>query len=422
MLSFKVFTRAFFRADWIPLLSPHIKLSTDRQDRGARDGDVESIRSKDKGYQSANSSFAPPSMPMPIVTYSALAIIAVIFLFMWYVGKGNIASISVMFGAKDNDLIRQGQWWRFITPIFLHGSFEHLIVNAFSLWQIGISMERIYGSKKYFVILIVAGIAGNLLSYALSPTLSLGASGALFGLVGAGLVFPVRFHQYMNPEDRRKILSQLATMAVINLALGFMLRGIVDNWAHIGGLVGGAVVALFFIPDSLLDEDRFDSVGNIFASILSSALCGVILFAGIMQWSSKAQKPDLKLVTYTLQQPDPWWSIGMAPKWKLKDGFWISPEGAVAKISSSDEDPVVREEVLSMIGSKKPANITIDGMTGWDNLIKTKEEVKRTILIFAYGRGFAFTLNSPLAAYTPQVQAEVETSLKHLRFFHAPRQ
>ena len=226
----------------------------------------------------------------------------------------------------------------------------------------------------------------------------------------------------MNPEDRRKILSQLATMAVINLALGFMLRGIVDNWAHIGGLVGGAFVALFFIPNSLVEEDRFDSIGNIFASILSSALFGVILFAGIMQWSSKTQKPDLKLLTYTLQQPDPWWSIGIAPKWKLKDGFWTSPEGAIAKISSSDEDPVVREKVLSMIGSKKPANITIDGMTGWDDLIKTKEEVKRTILIFAYGRGFAFTLNSPLAAYTPKVQAEVETSLKHLRFFHAPRQ
>ena len=97
----------------------------------------------------------------PYVTYGMLGLIALIFALMYHFGGGDVSSVSLEFGAKDNELIRQGQWWRLVTPIFLHGNFVHLLVNSLSLWQLGGSLERIYGSRKFFLIYMGAGIAGN---------------------------------------------------------------------------------------------------------------------------------------------------------------------------------------------------------------------------------------------------------------------
>ena len=404
------------------LQAPHAALSVEGGNRPNQpplkttSPDTESEEGQDDPRDS------PPSYPTPIVTYLLLGIIAITFLLMFRAGNGNIESVSTAFGAKDNNLIRQGQWWRFITPIFLHGSWQHLLVNALSLWQIGVSLERIYGSRKFFVIFIVAGVFGNLFSFLLSPTSSLGASGSLFGLVGAGLVFPLRFHRHINPEDRRKILSQLTTVTFFNLMIGYLLRGVVDNWAHIGGLAGGAFVALFFIPDSLADDDRPDIVGNAVASVLSSGVFGLILFAVAMQWGAVKQTKSAQLVTYALKQADPWWSIGISARWKQKDGTWVSPEGAIIRISSSDEDSELAAEAISLVQRKKPFNLTYDGMFGWEMVEKTKELVRQRDYLIAYGKIFTLTLDAPPPAYTPRVRSEVRTSLESLRFFHSPRQ
>src|SRR5260221_13935935 len=105
-----------------------------------------------------------------------LAIIAGVFIAMMIVGRGNVGQdpIPYNFGAKVNELIAGGQVWRLITPMFLHGGWLHLLVNSYSLYQLGGSMERIYGSRKYLLIYVAAGLVGNSLSYRMTPALSLG--------------------------------------------------------------------------------------------------------------------------------------------------------------------------------------------------------------------------------------------------------
>ena len=144
----------------------------------------------------------------PIVTYSLLAIIWGVFFAMSAVSHWHISSfpdqVCDLFGDKQNSRIITGghlvQWWRFITPIFLHGGLLHICVNSFSLYIIGKQLEPFYGSRRYFLIFMAAGIAGVLASFRFSQNPSLGASGALFGLVGAGIVFPIRFRSLIAPS------------------------------------------------------------------------------------------------------------------------------------------------------------------------------------------------------------------------------
>ena len=149
------------------------------------------------------------SRPRPVVTYALLAILVAVFAGMWIAGHGDVSTVATLFGDKENDLIRAGQVWRLVTAIFLHGSPMHLLVNGLSLYWLGAPMESFYGSRKYLLIFLISGIAGNLLSFARSPFPSLGASGAIFGLVGAGLVFPIRYRSLLQEKARSQILTTL---------------------------------------------------------------------------------------------------------------------------------------------------------------------------------------------------------------------
>ncbi len=138
------------------------------------------------------------------------------------------------FGAKVNNLIMEGQYWRFITPMFLHSDIVHLAVNCYSLYIIGMQVERIFGRGRFLVIYFVSGFIGSAASFAFSLNSSVGASGAIFGLVGAMLYFSLRRPALLKSSYG----ANLVTMIIINIAYGFMNRRI-DNHAHIGGLVGG---------------------------------------------------------------------------------------------------------------------------------------------------------------------------------------
>ncbi len=350
-----------------------------------------------------------------------LGLIALVFALMYHFGGGDVSSVSLEFGAKDNELIRQGQWWRLVTPIFLHGNFVHLLVNSLSLWQLGGSLERIYGSRKFFLIYMGAGIAGNLLSFAFSPTQSLGASGALFGLIGAGLVFPIKFRNLIPVANRNKILSQLGMITIFNLGLGYSMRGIVDNSAHIGGLIGGAFVALFLIPDAL--EVVPPSSINTYAIKLSTAIFIVItLLSAGLQWQNRNVSRLPALVAYSPQMADPWWSIGLPKRWAGKNGVWTTPEGAVIKISSSDQDQTAAIEASQLVQSKEPFNLFIDGMGGWRLNEQNDKFVRQRYCILAYGKALALTLVSTPAAYTPRVQRDVAQALDSLRIIHPAQQ
>jgi rhomboid protease GluP len=172
-------------------------------------------------------------------------------------------SVLIAYGAKLNYLIDAPnyQWWRFIAPMFIHINLFHVLVNMYSLLMVGPLVEKLYGSAKFVVFWIVTGIAGVVASYlTVRPQLatgtfgrfifknvdvpSAGASGALFGLVGVLFVFGIKFRRELPEGFKRAFGTGMLPIILINLFIGFVGRGFIDNAAHLGGLFSGAALAL----------------------------------------------------------------------------------------------------------------------------------------------------------------------------------
>ena len=147
-------------------------------------------------------------------------------------------SVLIKFGAKYNILIEQGQVWRLLTCAFLHSGLVHIACNMYSLYIIGPQIQQIYGANKYLIIYIISCITSSLLSYFMSPySISVGASGGIFGLMGALLAFAIIERHTI----QKKYISSLMQIIIINLFIGLSIKNI-DNFGHIGGLFGGIVV------------------------------------------------------------------------------------------------------------------------------------------------------------------------------------
>lgn len=196
----------------------------------------------------------------PFFTYIFLILQIFMFLLLEFFGGSENTETLIRFGAKFNPYIYEGEWWRFVTPIVLHIGFFHLLMNSFALYYIGPAVERAYGSGRFLFIYILAGISGSIASFAFSPFVSAGASGAIFGCFGALL--------YIGIHNRKAFLrtmgSNLFIIIGINLALGFVIPNI-DNAGHIGGLIGGFLAALIIqIPQK---KQRLLSIAGVLVTL-----------------------------------------------------------------------------------------------------------------------------------------------------------
>ncbi len=173
----------------------------------------------------------------PIVTYILIAINVLVFagIYVYSTLSGKTYNeLIIGLGAKVNIYIIAGEYWRLVTPIFLHGGIVHLLVNCYSLYALGTTAERLLGRKKYIWVYFAAGVIGNIFSFAFSQSAGVGASGAIFGLLGAMLYLGMERPAFFKASFARGIITTI----VINLAYGFSNAGI-DNFAHMGGLLGG---------------------------------------------------------------------------------------------------------------------------------------------------------------------------------------
>ncbi len=194
-------------------------------------------------------------MKKPILSYTLIAINILIYaLLMVMAGfnTGVYGDLILRYGAKINGNIVAGEYWRLLTPIFLHGSLPHLLINCFSLNAMGTITENIYGRKRFLAIYFIAGILGNLGSFCFSAYPAVGASGAIFGLLGAMLYLGVKTPEFIRSGFGKDIL----VLAALNLAYGFSAAGI-DNFAHLGGLVGGFLATGVLLP--AVERFRFNS-------------------------------------------------------------------------------------------------------------------------------------------------------------------
>ena len=175
-----------------------------------------------------------------IPTLTLIGMNMVIYLITAFL-SGNIFDIDsavLNFGAKSNILIQQGEIWRLLTCAFLHANLVHITCNMYSLYIIGPQIQQIYSTKKYLIIYIISCITASLLSYFMSPnSISVGASGGIFGLMGALLAFAIIERHTL----QKKSISSLIQVIAINLFIGVSIK-VIDNFAHIGGLLGGILV------------------------------------------------------------------------------------------------------------------------------------------------------------------------------------
>jgi rhomboid protease GluP len=158
-----------------------------------------------------------------------------------------LTRILITHGAKDNALMLQGQYWRFITPVFLHANALHVGLNMFNLLILGVFLERILGHLRFLLIYLVTGVVGVIASFYFAPQeISVGASGAIFGLVGAYSMF-VLVHRRAFRYGGIPSLLWLLVVIGINLSIGLFVQN-VDNYAHLGGLISGCVLGWWFMP------------------------------------------------------------------------------------------------------------------------------------------------------------------------------
>jgi len=192
------------------------------------------------------------SYKQPIVTYIIMAICIILFILMELSGGSTNSQTLLKYGANLDVLVKNGEYYRLFTCIFLHIGIMHLLCNMYSLYIIGREVENLFGKIKYIIIFILSGIFGSIMSLAFTHnTISSGASGAIFGLLGALLYFGMHYRTYLGEAIKRSIIP----IIVVNLIIGFFAEGI-DLAAHIGGLVGGVLVAMMVgVPDKSKAKD-----------------------------------------------------------------------------------------------------------------------------------------------------------------------
>ena len=170
----------------------------------------------------------------PIVTYIIMGIITIVFLLQFVINP----NLLVLYLGCMGDLVRAGEIYRLLSSTFLHIDIWHFICNMYALYVIGKMSESYYGKKKFILIYLVSALTGSLLSISMSNSFSIGASGAIFGLLGSLLYFGYHYRVYFG----NVLIKQILPVVIFNLAIGFMISGI-DNFAHIGGLVGGLLIS-----------------------------------------------------------------------------------------------------------------------------------------------------------------------------------
>ncbi|MDZ5721961.1 rhomboid protease YqgP [Bacillus sp. SXabc123] len=207
----------------------------------------------------------------PIFTYVFIALQVLMFFLLELNGGSTNTQTLVAFGAKENSLIAAGEWWRLLTPIVLHIGIAHLAFNTLALWSVGTAVERMYGSGRFLLIYLAAGITGSIASFVFSPYPSAGASGAIFGCLGALL--------YVALSNRKMFLRTIGTniivIIIINLGFGFAVSNI-DNSGHIGGLIGG------FFAAAALGLPKTGAFGKrLLSAVLLIALAAGFLYYGL---------------------------------------------------------------------------------------------------------------------------------------------
>ncbi len=214
---------------------------------------------------------------LPPVTVAILVVLVVIFLVEVKVGALASREAIVAMGALARERVAAGEYWRLLTAPWLHGGVDHLVGNGIALFILGMLCETAFGRAQFVVLYVLSGLAGSVVSLAVSAGPSVGASGAIFGLQGAAIVL-FRLHRDRLLVRDRRVGFVLLVWAIYSIAGGLM-QPFIDNGAHIGGALGGALIARRLHPVVLspLPPERAAVLRRwlwLVAALLAAALVG----------------------------------------------------------------------------------------------------------------------------------------------------
>ena len=202
---------------------------------------------------------------VPYITYLLVGINIILYIIPILIGQHtNLINLYAVYGPA----VKNGEYYRLLTGIFLHGNIIHLVFNCYALYIIGSQIESFLGKFKYLIIYLFSGLMGALFSVLLGGNyVSIGASGAIFGLMGALVCFGYYYRVYLG----NVVKTQIIPLIIFNLALGFMMNGI-DNFAHIGGLLGGILITRALgVKDKTTTFEKVN--GWIIVSIFTIFIC-----------------------------------------------------------------------------------------------------------------------------------------------------
>ena len=232
----------------------------------------------------------------PVTSFMLVTNVSVFALLQITSGGSDSTAVNLYrWGAKYGPAIQDGDWYRLIAPVFLHAGIFHLLLNIFALFIFGPRLERLFGSLAYGATYLISGLFGVVASYWFYPALGVGASGAIFGIVGAYAIYLLINRQLLG-EDARQMLVSLGMIIAINIVFGFLVAGI-DQAAHVGGLIAGVAMAIAISPRQVITvaEDPYllgqDYITVIhrrrgFLRILIVTLVAVALAVGIANYIS----------------------------------------------------------------------------------------------------------------------------------------
>lgn len=205
---------------------------------------------------------------MIVVTYAIIAINVIVYLL-------EILNIlNVNYFSMNLASVKNGEIYRILTSAFFHSGPIHLFCNMYSLYIIGTQLETVMGKAKFSIVYLISAIVASLLSGVLNGVgiSSVGASGAIFGLMGALLYFGYHYRLYLGSV----VTSQIIPLIILNLFIGFTMPG-VDNFGHIGGLIGGLFSAMIVGIEGKTEKN--DTINGIIVTVILIAfLCYMIFF------------------------------------------------------------------------------------------------------------------------------------------------
>ena len=203
------------------------------------------------------------------VTYILMGLCFLMYIVTLIMGGSNV--IYLILGANYAPLVKNGEIFRLITYAFLHGSIIHLLVNMYSLFIVGRQIENNFGKVRLLIIYFISALSGGLLSALFSDGISIGASGAIFGLLGALLYFGLHFRLYLTDA----LISKIIPIIILNLLIGFTVTGI-DNACHIGGLIGGFLASMAVgVPEV---DNKKDRINCIILLVIYTSFVSYLLF------------------------------------------------------------------------------------------------------------------------------------------------